>query len=150
MSASDHAAVPPRNKKWTYGRKVPFRPPWREILRPVLVSALAAFACTGLFRIITVGSPDTLRARTNALEIAEMWDLAVTYGVVPPVLKNEREAVALLQAGIGQETSSNPWDRRIQLKLSEEECEKALKYLDWQPQPGAIARRVTYSHFGKE
>ena len=150
MSASDHADVPRKARKWTYGSKVPYHPPWKEILRPVVVSALAVYACTGLFRIITVGSPDALKARTNALEIADMWDMAVAYGVVPPTLKNEQEAVALLQGGIGPEKPTNPWDQRIQLKLSQEECEKALKYLDWQKPAGAISRRIVYSHYGRE
>lgn len=149
MSDADLAAKPTKSKKWTYGRSVVYRPPWKEVLRPVIFVALSLYAVTGVFRMVTVGSPEQLRARTHALDIADMWDSACATGAVEPAkVRDEREAIAFLRAGVG--TEYNAWDRHMQLNLSHEDCEAALPFLKWQKPDGGIYKKLHYSHYGRE
>lgn len=151
MSDNDPAAkLPvPKRKKWTYGRPVRYQPPWKEILRPVIVTALAVYVGIAGFRMVTVGSPDQLRARTHALDIADMWEAACAAGAVEPEkVRDEREAIAFLRAGVGVEYAA--WEQHVQLKLSNEDCEAALPFLKWQKPDGGLYKKLHYSHYGKE
>ena len=147
--AAGPAPKPPRPKKWTYGRPVSYRPPWKEILRPVTYAAMIMFALGGMFRLVTVGSPEKFRAQHHAMDIAEMWYAARLSGAVEAErIRDERQAVDFLLAGV--DMNMRAADNRLQLKLSREECEAALPYLKWKQAEGSSFKILSFKPAGRE